>query len=107
MRIMAYKALAALIRPMLDGIFRGLVAHHAKIAARGYRRDGGLTLLRGSLVAVLTTHPHSRVNELALFSLGMASEAGLRLYVLLFDERMLRILLSWATLTYVEGNERR
>jgi len=91
---MANKALAALIGAVLNLIFRGFMAHHTQIPARRYKGDGGLLVLGGCLVAVLATHPHGRVDKLALFLFWMAGQTCFRLDILLFNEGMLDGLLS-------------
>ena len=82
---MANKALAVLIGTVLDGIFRGFMAHRTKIATGGDQDDGCLVFFGGGLVAVLAAHGNCGMDKLALFLLGMAFQTCFRLDVLLFN----------------------
>jgi hypothetical protein len=77
--LVANEALASLIGHMQNGIFLGLVAHGAKLAAHRDQCDGGLAVLQTRLMAVLASHGDGGMDEPSLFLVRMARKAGLRL----------------------------
>jgi hypothetical protein len=72
MWIMAGKALAVLIGTVKHGVFPGLMTLGTQVASGSDQGDRCFVLFRDGLMAVLTTHPNRRVDELAFFLLRMA-----------------------------------
>jgi hypothetical protein len=89
MRIVADKALAVLIRTMKHEALFGRMAIRTQLASRSEQSDGCFVFCRCDAVAVLTTQPHCRMDEPAFFLPRMASQAGLSLDFIWFNEGML------------------
>jgi hypothetical protein len=72
MWIMAGKALAVLIRTVKHRVFPGLMTLGTQVASGSDQGDRCFVLFGDGLMAVPTTHPKRRVDELAFFLLRMA-----------------------------------